>query len=922
MRNRRFNHRFNQLWCGLLLVGELLAQASLTGSIQGTVTDATGAALADVKVTAKHNASGSTRSGKTGEAGQYLLNGLPLGEYTLTVESGGFTTGSYGGVQVSVGQTTTQRMVLSLAMVKQQIDVSAAPDSLQSAASSAGVTLGGERVEESPAQNRNYLNFVLTAPAVAASAGANTSRSTAGTRNVANDSGFVFAGMRGRNNSISIDGMDNRDETTGGNRVALGIEMVQEFRVSGNTMGAEFGGAAGGTVNVVTRSGVNLWHGDFTFFTQNEVANARNAEVTEGPKNRFRRYQPGVSIDGPLRRDRTFIAALFEQSIESGEEFSDVPRSLIPVVGAAMALPAFRRAGQRTIARGLFATGESDTESFLKLDHILNPNHTITARYAFSRGKVDHDVQAVDNFSDRSARGSSLLRDDAFVAGWTAVLGPTLLNDVRVQVARRKAGFTPNGEGPMYEIPGVLTFGEAYRLDGSRTETHGEVLESLQVARPHHLIGAGVSIHAVQLDSRLANRFHGIYIFPTAADFAQGRPDVYIQAFGNPQTSMRTVPLGWWVQDRWQPSRGLTIEVGARYDRQWMPGAVRAANRNLAPRLGVAWHPGGNSPWVFRAGAGLFYDRYPLAYLNEAIQKDGSNAFEQYLAGPQALAAFQLALGGALTEPLPGASKSSYLASANFPATYSRKLTGGVERRIDKDTSLTFEFTDLHALHLPRIRNAAGALPPQYQLEQTATSKYRGASVSLHRRLRKEISYLVAYNGGITHDDGSDYDEQPMDPGNIRADWGLSRQDQRHRFAFSGIFDLPVEDLGSVPRWLREPFEDVMLAPIFTAGSGRPVNILATTDVFRTGAYPITARPAGIGRNTASSPGNASLDLRVMKTIRFQHDRSRLQFGLESFNLLNHTNVLRVSQYATAAFGRPLEVNTPRQVQLMMQFEY
>ena len=888
------------------LVPGLFAQSSVTGSIQGTVLDGTGSAVPQVHILAKNAASGSSRSAESGNAGQFLLSALPIGEYTLTFAKEGFTTVTRSGVQVSVGQTATQRITLSLAMVSQQLDVNEAPDALQTSASSASVALGGERVEEAPAQNRNYLNFILTAPSVAASAGSNTSRSTAGTRNVANDSGFVFTGLRGRNNSISIDGVDNRDETTGGNRVALGIEMVQEFRVSGTSVGAEFGGAAGGIVNVVTRSGVDMWHGDFTFFLQNELANARNAEVTEGPKNRFRRYQPGTSVDGPIRRDRTFIAALFEQSLESGEEFPDIARSAAASINAALALPAFSRAGVRSVSRGLFPTGEADSESFLKLDHLLTPNHTLSFRYAFSRGKVDHDVQAVDNFSDRSARGSSLTSDHSAVAGWTAVLGPKLLNDVRVQVARRNEELTPSSGGPMYEIPGVVTFGQAYRLDGWRAETHGEIVESVQMARTHHLISLGTSAHVIQLDSRLANRFHGIYVFPSLADFVQARPDMFVQAFGNPATSMRTTPLGFWLQDRWQPLTGITIEVGVRYDRQWMPGGIPAANRNIAPRLGIAWHPGSNSAWVVRAGAGLFYDRYPLAYVNEAIQKNGTNAFEQYLAGPQAVAAFQSALGGSLTAPFGSAGLAVYRPSAVFTPTYSRKVTAGVERRIDADTTFTAEYSNVRGLRLPRIRS--------YELEQTANSTYQGMALSVHRRLRKDLSYLVTYSLAITHDDGSDYDEQPMDPRNIRADWGLSRQDQRHRFAASGLFDLPLE---SVPG-----LNDITLAPIFTAGSGRPVNTLLTTDVLRTGAYPITARPAGFARNTATSPATVSLDLRVMKTIRFHNDSSRLQFGVESFNLLNHTNVLRVDPYYTPSFGRAVEVNSARQIQLMMQFEY
>jgi hypothetical protein len=154
----------------------------------------------------------------------------------------------------------------------------------------------------------------------------------------------------------------------------------------------------------------------------------------------------------------------------------------------------------------------------------------------------------------------------------------------------------------------------------------------------------------------------------TVADLVAARPDIYIQAFGNPATSMRTVPLGFWLQDRWQPFTGFTVEAGVRYDRQSMPGSIPVANRNLAPRLGVAWHPGANSAWAVRAGAGLFYDRYPLAYLNEAIQKNGTNGFEQFLAGPLALAAFQAALAGALPAAMPPTAAAFYRPSAQFPA--------------------------------------------------------------------------------------------------------------------------------------------------------------------------------------------------------------------------------------------------------------
>jgi hypothetical protein len=150
----------------------------------------------------------------------------------------------------------------------------------------------------------------------------------------------------------------------------------------------------------------------------------------------------------------------------------------------------------------------------------------------------------------------------------------------------------------------------------------------------------------------------------------------------------------------------------------------------------------------------------------------------------------------------------------------------------------------------------------------------------------------------------------------------LSRQDQHHRLTASGLFDLPVKDLKSAPTWLREGFDGITLAPIFTWGSGRPLNPLLTTDAYATGAYPISARPAGFGRNSFFMPRTVSIDLRLMKTIKVMHERAKVQFGAEAFNLMNHTNRLRVSPYYTSTFGALVEAQNPRQVQLMFQFEY
>jgi hypothetical protein len=194
--------------------------------------------------------------------------------------------------------------------------------------------------------------------------------------------------------------------------------------------------------------------------------------------------------------------------------------------------------------------------------------------------------------------------------------------------------------------------------------------------------------------------------------------------------------------------------------------------------------------------------------------------------------------------------------------------------------------------------------------------------------MSQDFAYLISYNLGRTKDDGSDFDEQPLDPMDVRRDWALSRQHQRQRVSASALFELPLEDSSAIPSWVRDALEDVSFAPIYSIGSGRPINALFTTDVYRTGAYPLTARPMELPRNPYLSPATMTLDLRIMKTFRVMENRALLQFGLESFNLLNHTNTERVSQYFATperrlpTYAQTLESQPARQVQFLVQFEY
>jgi hypothetical protein len=897
--------------------------AGQTGSLYGTVRDPSGAPVPGVSLSMQHVETGYQRRAETDEEGRYLVTGLPVGSYRIRAEHPGFDPAELAGVEVSVGASLEKNLVLTLSGPGTRVEVNEQQEAVEAASTSASVALGGERIEETPARSRNYLNFVALAPGLVSTPQGGVQRSMTVIRQPAADSGFSFLGLRGRNNSMEVDGLDNRDETTGGNRVAIGLEMVQEFRVAGAITGAELGGAAGGLINVVTRTGSNTMHGDVTFFVQNEAFNARRPETGSGPRPRFLRWQPGTSWYGPLRRDRTFLAAAIEAERETSEEWSDVGDEAARRIDAA--LRRFASLPLRAVTRGLYPTSERGEEVFAKLNHLLSASDTVALRYAFSRGRAFGDVQPFRHFMDRSAGGSSFTIDHSLAGNWFHIAGPSLVLDVRGQLALREQTLRPNSSGPMLEIPGIATFGQAYLLDGWRRERHSQAVAGADWMRGRHRVSAGGMVRHVGLEADWRERMHGLFVFPTLADFESGRPDVWSQAFGLSFFRLPTTQAGLWVQHRWQAGDALLLELGARADWQWF-ASPRIPDSGLqpSPRVGLSWRPLRNRPLVLRAGFGLFVDRYPLAWLFPAMQRDGRQGHELYATGAAAAQAFRMLLDGA-PAALGGMAVSTCSVSRGAQPAIARKWTAGLEYGLSSDTRLTVQGAWTRAWRLPRKRNAALGLPPQYLLESDARSEFRGLSISLNRRFTGEFALLAGYDLGRVRDDGSDYDEGLADPANAAADWARSRLYQKHRVTASAMIDLPSPARRGLARRL---FGDWNLTPTFVAGSGRPINFLLTTDAGRTGTYPISARPAGVGRNPFFMRGPVQLDARLMKTVYLMERRAKVQFGAESFNLLNRTNPATVSEYGMAgsarlaSYGRLAESLPARQVQFFMQFEY
>ena len=300
------------------------ASADLTG----TVTDPSGAALPNARVTAIDTARGEQRSVVTNENGSYRLSGLAPANYKVSAEHSGFQTAIASAVTLSVGQTIVLDFRLRVAGVQSQIEVTSEVPILEPERGSQADTLAQEEIANLPIDRRDYLTFTLLLPGV--------SDSTRVTENQdfrvkqTPQSGLSFYGSNGRGNSVTVDGGEANDDS-GGVRLNLSQEAVQEFQINRSNYMAELGGASGATINIVSKTGTNRLHGSLYGFFRNDVFDAADPFAfsqalqpgatfnpaqpdTQGKnvKNSLSRQQFGGTVGFPVQKDKTFLFAAFE----------------------------------------------------------------------------------------------------------------------------------------------------------------------------------------------------------------------------------------------------------------------------------------------------------------------------------------------------------------------------------------------------------------------------------------------------------------------------------------------------------------------------------------------------------------------------------------------------------------------------------
>ena len=302
-------------------------RSRVAGAVQGTVFDQTGSAVAGALVTLRNPATNRTRKTSTDLDGLFRIGELPVGLYEVHVQAPGFSLYTNSAIAITIERVAQLKVRLLPAVVQQQVTVSEQASSIDASQTAEATTIDPERIEESPVVSRNSLGFVLLAPQLTRSnEGAATGRSAHA------DSGFTFAGLRSRSNSLYIDGVENNDEFTGSARTELSPETVEEFQVVNNGLSAESGGGASGPINVITKSGVNTLHGDAFVFIQNGALNARDPLTNETEPPDLNRFRAGLSAGGPIIRDRTFYYVAREQEGAHGDDSSIISPSVAAAI--------------------------------------------------------------------------------------------------------------------------------------------------------------------------------------------------------------------------------------------------------------------------------------------------------------------------------------------------------------------------------------------------------------------------------------------------------------------------------------------------------------------------------------------------------------------------------------------------------------
>lgn len=907
-----------------------LAQQTVTSAaLGGRVEDANGAALPGVVVTTTNTQTGQSKTSTTDGEGRYRFSYLPVGIYELKVEKAGFTILTKS-MTLTVGQALDLPLSLMVAGVAEDVQVSSADaPAVETARTQVAETILPKDVESLPLNGRNFLDLALLLPGVSRTNTGNVQRFAE--TSAVPGTGISIAGQRNLANSFIVDGASANDDSVELAGTYYSQEVIREFQVVTSGAVAEFGRASGGFVNIVTQSGTNDLHGKAYGFLRNQRFDARNPLAPT--KDPLTQVQYGASFSAPVVKNRTFFFGNVEQTRRNDSNVITIAPANVTAINNRLRAVGY---GGPLVQTGLVPGGYDTSNLFARLDHQFKQRNAFTATYNF------YDIGALNARTvgglNAVSRGTNLDNQDHTVnLQNVTTIGSRSLNELHFQFRRsRLSAPAIDQTGPAVNISGVASFGTATSSPTERDVDLYQLTDNISALRGDHSLKFGGEYLYNDLNIGFPGALQGVYTFTNLANFLTGNYSQFQQAFGAPSQAQKNPNLGVFARDEWKVRRDLTLNVGVRYDLQFLPDPIETDTDNVAPRFGFAYSP--NEQTVIRGSFGLYYDRIPTRATSNALQRDGSKYVVAILGRtspgaplfPNVLAAQPSVL---TTKP------SITRIDPNIENSVSRQANLQIERGLPWDSSVSVGYVHLRGTHIILSRNVnvprcaasvdANLCRPDpnfgniSRFEGSGDSNYDGMVVSFNKRQGRWATARVSYTLSKAIDDsGNFFFSTPQDNFNLRGEQGLSDNDQRHRLTLSGTFNSPA-NLES--EFARQALGGFQLSYIFTYGSRLPFNVLAGSDL--NGDSNNNDRPRGLGRNTGRGFDFASFDLRLAR--RFQMtEKLNLELIAEGFNLFNRSNFsVPNNNFGTGAappatFGQPTAAFDPRQLQVGFRLNF
>ncbi len=454
---------------GTILLFSVCACAQTTAVITGTVTDASGAVIPNVKVTATNNGTGLARATQTGQTGVYTLPALPVGMYSVAAEVTGFKKKIATDILLEVEAERRVDFALEVGQMTESVTVSEQGASMQTENATVGQVIDNRYNTEIPLNGRDFSQLVLLTPGTTTRPGGYAQTIGAATGSLGSG---VSIGGRDNQNNFTLDGAGNNARQFGNIAIKPSIDAIQEFKVQTNSYSADVGHAAFGQVSLITKSGTNQYHGALFEFFRNDVFDARNTFLPT--VSRLNRNQFGAAVGGPIKHDRTFFFFNWEANKERRAtdilrsvpiqawrdgDFSAVPNLVLkdPTTGlqfpsnkvpagrystdakASLALWPAQNYGSTatTISQNLFVGAPDryeDNQFTIKLDHQLTSKDRVSG--SFSRAAHTETTLALGGGLPGDFVGIAPPKNKLAVVNWTHIFSPRLLGEFRASYTR------------------------------------------------------------------------------------------------------------------------------------------------------------------------------------------------------------------------------------------------------------------------------------------------------------------------------------------------------------------------------------------------------------------------------------------------------------------------------------------------------